>query len=413
MSNSRLSCVGVGLTSLEQLPDLAKRAAQIRTLCLHGNKITSLQGIDRLTSLTDINVSSNALQHAHSLQAMTALVCINLASNRLQSLEGLHALPKVARLTVSHNMVTTTNEFAQQAASRGRLKHFDLQNNQLTSLEELAGFKFFTNLRHLRVSGGHPGNPVCHIPNFQHVILQMLPQLETLDGQPCPTIRAQHRPPSTEQQQHHFLPAVPFQHHLQQPPQCFSPGPVITSVDAASLYRYQPLALPAPALLQQATAALPAAAGTALTQAKAVQRPVLDTDSTQSQDNRIAAFESRLRDVVNMRSRPPLVPTNNLLHQSVGVRKVRPKAVVHEVACQTATSMAHLDRLHHDAAHLKEELHCLASELDKRTHHALRVEEQAEALVQQAEQHAEEKVRLVAWPQTRRGCDLHVIMLVT
>lgn len=390
MSRSRLSYVGLGLTSLEQLPDLFRHAAQTRTLCLHGNKISSLQNIEQLISLTDINASSNEIQYAHSLQALTALVYVNLASNKLQDLEGLHALPNLKRLTLSHNMISNTSKFAEQAACRGCLKYLDLQNNQLTSLEELAALKSFTNLKHLRVSGGRPGNLVCNIPDSQHIILQMLPQLETLDGLSCSALRAQHKPLTKSQQQLHCLPPAPLPQHLQQQPQCFSPRPVVMSADA-SMYSCQPLALPAPAPTQPARPPLPAAAGTALMQAQAPQRPQ-HTDASQSQDNRIAALESRLRDVVNMRSRPPLASTENLLHQPLAMRKVRPKAVLHEVACQTATSMAHLDRLHGDAAHLKEELQGLASELDKRTIHALHVEEQAEALVKQAEQHANQQV---------------------
>lgn len=392
MSSSRLSCVGVGLTSLEQVPDLVKQAAQIRTLCLHGNKIASLQGIEQMTSLTDINVSSNELQYAHHLQALTALVSVNLASNRLRDLEGLHTLPKMERLIVSHNLISITHKFAEQAACRHCLKYLDLQNNQLTALEALAFFKSFTSLQHLKVSGGHPGNPVCNTPASQQVILQMLPQLETLDGHPCATLRAQHQPLFKGLHQHHLLPSAGAQQHLQQQPQGFSSGPFLMSADA-SVYSQLPLALPPPVPSQTARLVMPAAAGTALMQApQAPQRPLVDKGPGQSQDTRIAALESRLKEVINMRSRPPLASTENLLHQPVPVRKLRPKAVVHEVACQTATSMAHLDRLHHDAAHLKEELQGLASELDKRTSHALRVEEQAEALVQQAEQHADQQV---------------------
>lgn len=391
MSKSRLSYVGVGLTSLKQLPDLGKHA-QIRTLCLHGNKLTSLHGIDVLASLTDINVSSNELQNAHSLQAMTALVCVNLASNRLKILDGLHALPYLKRLTVSHNVITTTKQFAHQAACSCSLEYFDMQNNLIMSLEDLAAFKSFTSLRHLKVGGGHPGNPVCNVTEFQQIVVQLLPQLETLDGQTCATVGTQHLIAVKEQQkQQQPLPLVHHQQPLQQQPQCLAYGPVVTCADTG-MYNYQPLALPLPAPAQQPRHSLPAAAATALMQAKAVQRPLLDTDSSQGQGNRIAALESRLRDVVNMRSRPPLAPTENLLHQPVAARKARPKTVVHEVACQTATSMAQVDRLHQDAAHLKQELQHLASELDNRTSHAVRVEEQAEALVQQAQQDAEHQV---------------------
>ena len=388
--------MGSELTSLEQLPDLTRQAAQIQTLCLHGNRIASLQGLQKLQSLKDLNASSNELQDAHSLRALTALTSVNLASNRLQNLEGLHELPKLERLILAHNNIAALSHFAEQAACRHSLKHLDLQNNQLTSLQELSALKSFPNLQHLKVGSAHSRNPACNRPDYQHLILHMLPQLELLDGQPCDTIRVRQWPVLEPQQQLRYLPA--FHQHLQQQQQHLQqqqlqPGPVSLSTDAM-VHSHQPLALPAPAPPQQLRPALPAA-NPASMQSKAPQPLILDASQTQSQDHRIAALESRLREVVSMRSRPPLAPTENVMHQPLAVRKVRPKAVVHEVACQTATSMAQLDRLHHDAAHLKQELQSLASELDNRTSHALRVEEQAEALLQEVEQHADQKVSLL------------------
>ena len=394
MSGSRFSCVGAGLTSLEQLPDLIGQAAQIQTLCLHGNRIASLQGIQKLQSLTDLNVSSNDLQDANSLRSLTALTSVNLASNRLQNLEGVHELPKLERLILAHNNIAALTCFAEKAACRQSLKQLDLQNNQLTSLQELSAFKCFPNLQHLKVGSGHSCNPACNTPDGRHLILHMLPQLELLDGQPCDMIRYQHWPVPEPQQQLQYLPA--FHQHLQQQQQQLQhqqqPGPVMLSTGAL-VHSQHPLALPAPVLPQQLRPALPAAAPTSM-QSKAPQPLILDVPQIQSQDHRIAALESRLREVASMRSRPPLAPTENVMHQALLARKVTSKAVVHEAACQTATSMAQLDRLHHDAAHLKQELQSLASELDKRTSHALQVEEQAEALLQEVEQHADQKVSL-------------------
>ena len=56
--------------------------------------------------------------------------------------------------------------------------------------------------------------------------------------------------------------------------------------------------------------------------------------------------------------------------------------------------MAQLDRLQQDAAHLKEELQTLAGELESRTSQAALIEEQAEALVHEAEHQAASKVLL-------------------
>ena len=390
MTNSRFSCVGAGLVSVDQLPDLAKQAARIRTLCLHGNRIVSLQGIQALHSLTDVNLSSNELRNIDSLQTLTALTSVNLASNRLQGLEGLLMLPSIQRLTASHNMIVSLAPFAQQAACRHSLKHLDLQNNQISSLDELAALKFFPNLRQLKIAGGYPENPACSRPGFQQHILQMLPQLETLDGQPCDKIPAQHWPVIKAQQQ---LVLPPFNLHFQQQ-QPVTAGPLVLSTDA-HMHHLQPLPLPAP---HQQARPISLPAGPGPLQVKAAPPLTFDLPQSQgqaqgqNQDARIAALESRLREVVGMRSRPPLAPTENLLHQQLAVRKTRSKAVMHEVACQTATSMVQLDRLNDDATHLKEELQSLVTELDSRTSHALQVEEQAGALLQEAEQQAEQRV---------------------
>lgn len=386
MTSCRYSCVGAGIRSLEELPDLKKQAAQVRTLCLHGNRVESLQGIHELRSLTDLNVSSNELQNTQSLKTLAALTSVNLASNRLQNVDGLQDLPQLQRLTLAHNQLRSLSSFTQLATNRHSLKYLDLQNNQITSIQELAVLKLCTSLRHLKIAGGFPGNPICNIPGFQHLVVQMLPQLDLLDDLSCSQIQAQHWPDVSTEQPQYFQPLLQQQHHHH-----LQSVPVMLSSDAL-MQNSQPLALPAPAAAQQEAPALSGAAGTASVQARVVKSSGLNIVAAHSQDDRIAALESRLRDVVSMRSRPPLVATENLLHQPLALRKVRSKAVVHEVACQTATSMTQLDRLHSDAAHLKQELQSLAGELDKRTSNALRVEEQAEAVVQEVQQHAEQRV---------------------
>ena len=72
----RLSRIGLGLTSLTALPELAS-AADLRSLCLHGNQLTSLSGLHRLSSLTELNASSNALLAVgDALCALTNLRCV-------------------------------------------------------------------------------------------------------------------------------------------------------------------------------------------------------------------------------------------------------------------------------------------------------------------------------------------------
>ena len=229
----------------------------------------------------------------------------------------------------------------------------------------------------------------------------MLPDLETLDGQLARVILAQ--PYTIQQQQQHVaqLPDLSLQHHR------------------GAANHSQPLALPAPPIPlpsqhintgpahhQAQTGNLDAGnldAGNSGGRQMAVV-PGLETSSDMQQESRIAALEARLRDVLNARNRPPLAPTENLLNRAgplisaQHVRKIRSKAVTHEVACQTATDMGQLDKLQRDAVRLKQELQKLADQLEQRTSDALRVEQQAGLLAQEAQEQARRKVCAVCTP---------------
>ena len=384
MSKERISFVGAGLTSLQQVLDLGRQTAEARVLCLHGNRIADLQGIQQLRCLTDINLSSNEVQSFHGLQTLSALTSINLASNRLNSLQGLQTLPILERLIVSHNLIASLTTFTPQADCR--LKTLDLHNNLLASTEDLSALRACTNLRELTLSGGQPGNPLCSLPNFEQTTAHLLPQLDSIDGQKLETILARSCAQTHPQRQ--------------QKQQSLQLG-MLSAYSHPVTYN-QPLALPAPptalAASHQAAVTYPGAAGMQIPSTDLIRAPLLATVQDASQEDRIAALETRLRDVLSQRSRPPLAPSENLLNQPARLaaaqqaRKVRPKTVMHEVACQTATGMGQLDRLQQDAAHLKEELQTLASQLEQRKSDALHVEEQAQLLVQEVEQEAKHKV---------------------
>ena len=67
-SEEEVSLIGRGLTSCAQVSELRQFAASLTSVCLHGNNITSLEGISQLTRLQHLNLSSNALASLDGLQ---------------------------------------------------------------------------------------------------------------------------------------------------------------------------------------------------------------------------------------------------------------------------------------------------------------------------------------------------------
>ena len=378
MPKDRLSCVGVGLTSCRQLQVSDQAAEELRVLCLHGNSINSLEGLERLRQLVQLNASSNDIADIRPLQHLTNLTSLNLASNKVQSLHSLSSLSRLERLTAPHNFISTLTSLQPGGGLPHALATLDLHNNMLSSLQDLATLRAFSNLKDLKLAGGAPGNGVCNLPGYRQSVAQMLPQLNTLDGHSLDQDRQRLPPP---QQASIMLPntaalqPVPFPLPLTVVPQCmpsFTQSVIPHSMASANSDSSSP---PNRALVK-----VPDAADSA-------------------QENRIAAIEARLHDMLRTRNRPALAPADNLLHRSTfqavpQIRKIKPGPVQHEVACQTATSMTQLDRLQQDAANFKGELEVLAAELESRTSKAALITEQAEAFVHEAEDQAASKVLL-------------------
>ena len=78
----RLSRIGLGLANLAALPELSS-ATTLQSLCLHGNQLTSLSGLCRLSALTELNASSNALPAVgDALCGLTNLRCVIICTFR-------------------------------------------------------------------------------------------------------------------------------------------------------------------------------------------------------------------------------------------------------------------------------------------------------------------------------------------
>jgi len=95
MSKERISFVGAGLTSLQQDLDLGRQTAEARVLCLHGNRIADLQGIQQLRFLTDINLSSNEVQSFQGLQTLSALTSIVHPWGRVSEIQSIKETSKM------------------------------------------------------------------------------------------------------------------------------------------------------------------------------------------------------------------------------------------------------------------------------------------------------------------------------
>lgn len=106
MEGEHVSKVGAGLQSLQQIVP-ALLAKNLHSLCLHGNEISRIEGLEHLTNLRDLNVSANSLSEIGGLQNLSSLTSLNLASNRIHNIQGLAGLNQLKSLNLAHNFISS------------------------------------------------------------------------------------------------------------------------------------------------------------------------------------------------------------------------------------------------------------------------------------------------------------------
>lgn len=207
----------------------------LETLRLDRNAVTEIDALAACPKLAHLNVSHNHIQEKTSWRsfaklrilradfvqwtsvgqvwAAPALVDLSLAGNELLSLHGLHAAPKlrylsldtaglsaatlqslpsacvhVVELSLAENLLTSVLEVARLFPNVVRL---DLSDNLIReqavdghALGSLVPLQSCTDLRELAIAG----NPAAtaRAPTPAHVaVIQLFPELQWLDGQPC------------------------------------------------------------------------------------------------------------------------------------------------------------------------------------------------------------------------------------
>ncbi|XP_076841776.1 leucine-rich repeat-containing protein 9 isoform X2 [Brachyhypopomus gauderio] len=146
------------LIALDELSILTMARAnvlsQITVLNLHGNSLSKLKEISRLSALRHLTVSFNQLTQLDDISHLPRLESVDASFNRVSTLEGLRGL--------------------------GRLRELDLRWNQLSRAREDAAVlrKHAPSL--LRLDGRH--NPWSRCDSVRMVLLGRLKTLTHLDG---------------------------------------------------------------------------------------------------------------------------------------------------------------------------------------------------------------------------------------
>ncbi|PDP79046.1 miro-like protein [Porphyromonas gingivalis] len=119
-----------------------ERLTSLTELYLSGNRIRKLEGLERLTSLTELYLSGNQISKLEGLDLLTSLTTLFLSHNQISKLEGLDGLTSLTVLDLSHNQISKLEGLDHLTS----LTELDLRDNQIRKLEGLDHLTSLTEL---------------------------------------------------------------------------------------------------------------------------------------------------------------------------------------------------------------------------------------------------------------------------
>ncbi|XP_036119920.1 leucine-rich repeat and coiled-coil domain-containing protein 1 isoform X3 [Molossus molossus] len=131
-----LCCMDKGLRSISEL----SLDSTLHAINLHCNNISKIEGIDRVWNLQHLDLSSNQISQIEGLSTLTKLRTLNLSCNLITRVEGLEALINLTRLNLSYNHINDLSGYqAVMLQTLPQLQTLDCKNTfgEPVSLSEM------------------------------------------------------------------------------------------------------------------------------------------------------------------------------------------------------------------------------------------------------------------------------------
>ncbi|NP_001084885.1 leucine-rich repeat and coiled-coil domain-containing protein 1 [Xenopus laevis] len=157
--------------------------SNLYSINLHCNQISKIEGLRHLCYLQHLDLSSNLITKIEGLDSLASLQSLNLSCNKLTRVEGLEKLFNLKKLNLSYNSIQDLTGLIPLHGWNHKLSHLYLHSNCINSIDEVLQSTVGLNcLLHLTLEQNAKGNPVCHALGYREIILENLPQLNSLDG---------------------------------------------------------------------------------------------------------------------------------------------------------------------------------------------------------------------------------------
>ncbi len=139
------------LTDLTALSGLTGLQALSASSCA----VVKLNALQNMTALRELDLSHNSIKDISPLASLTALETLDLSSNQIANLRALNVLTGLTKLNLSHNKITSV----QYLSTCTSLQELDLSYNSIYAINALANFRKLERLDITR-------NSIVTLPDF-------------------------------------------------------------------------------------------------------------------------------------------------------------------------------------------------------------------------------------------------------
>eukprot|EP01105_Mastigella_eilhardi_P024336 TRINITY_DN6336_c0_g1_i1.p1 TRINITY_DN6336_c0_g1~~TRINITY_DN6336_c0_g1_i1.p1 ORF type:complete len:432 (-),score=156.65 TRINITY_DN6336_c0_g1_i1:237-1532(-) len=159
--------------------DFASGLPSLMALILNNNEISIIENLTEFNSLNTLVVSHNKITELSGIFNLKKLKKISCTDNKIYSIPDLRTLTEFTELRLTRNRIQKIPATLQQCPS---LRILDIGANCITTLKEFEMLQPMKKLQALNVAG----NPVTNKAGFSvGDLLDMLPNLATIDGRPA------------------------------------------------------------------------------------------------------------------------------------------------------------------------------------------------------------------------------------
>ena len=172
-----LTLIYESIKSIVDIVENLPNPAIIKYLCLNENQLTSLDGVEKLTGLEELQVNFNQIEKIEKISELNNLKKFWICENKIRKIENLPI--NIVNFWAANNLIENIPEDFNKYTD---LEFLNIAGNFISDLKDIFILEKLKALKILYLSDINFGeNPICQYSNYRQIMIHVFKDIETLD----------------------------------------------------------------------------------------------------------------------------------------------------------------------------------------------------------------------------------------